>query len=149
MERSAIRERSRPRVGWSRVVPLGSASALWWHPLAATQSGPRQFGETAAPKGGVWVSGLLVVQSQHDRRRCHARFREHLWPIGFCLAPTARLGLAATVRRIRSATAPPDFLAATCRLASAVASARWTRIRRSWRSAISLVISSTLWSKAW
>jgi len=28
------------------------------------------------------------------------------------------------IRRVKSATAPPDFLAATCRLASAVASAR-------------------------
>jgi len=77
------------------------------------------------------------------------RFREHLWPIGFRLAPTARLDLATTIRRVKSATAPPDFRAATCPLASAVASARWTRIRRSWSSAIRLAISSTLWSKAW
>ena len=57
-----------------------------------------------------------MVQSQHDRRRCRRPLSGAPLTIGSCLAPTARSGLAATVRRVKSATAPPDFLAATCRL---------------------------------
>jgi hypothetical protein len=41
-----------------------------WHSFAATQSGPRQFGETVVPWGGVRVSGLLAAQSQRDLRPC-------------------------------------------------------------------------------